>query len=142
MGRGSAVRVRVALPDNAEKLATEFVLKTLKKFPTSNAPSWTSVTGTGPPNENRVIRTCGRFALIRMAGGFRWTLTTAGGIWHWHAEAHEWSACRTVLHRSVEEATAGLDELLAHEEAGDLDEQHGAPTLRATVPESASTAVT
>jgi hypothetical protein len=49
-----------------------------------------------------------------------------GSVWHWHAAGKQWlDTCPA--YRSEEEATAGLEETLAHVQAGDLDEQHATP---------------
>jgi hypothetical protein len=43
-------------------------------------------------------------------------------------EGKQWlETCPT--YRTEQEATAGLEEALAHEQAGDLDEQHVAPPI-------------
>jgi hypothetical protein len=85
--------------------------------------------GDSPP-DSQVIRQCGRFALTKSPEGLRWVLTSrAGSIWHWHAEGRQWLVgCHA--YRTEAEATAGLEETLAHEQAGDLDEQHAAPPAR------------
>jgi hypothetical protein len=54
-------------------------------------------------------------------------MSQSGWFWHWHAEGCRWLA-KTRAYRTEAEATAGLEETLAHEQAGDLDEQHVAPT--------------
>ena len=83
----------------------------------------------GLPPDSEVIRRCGRFALTRGPEGFRWVLTSrTGSVWHWHVEGKQWlETCPT--YRTEQEATAGLEEALAHEQAGDLDEQHVAPPI-------------
>ncbi len=91
-------------------------------------PSHTLASRVAQPLDSRVVRRCGRFTLTRDPDGFRWVLTSrAGSVWHWHVERKQWlDTCPA--YRTEQEATAGLEEALAHEEAGDLDEQHAVPT--------------
>ncbi len=90
--------------------------------------SHTLVTDVALAADSQVVRRCGRFALTSNPDGFRWVLRSrAGAVWHWHVEGKEWlDTCPA--YRTEQEATAGLEDTLAHERAGDLDEQHEMPT--------------
>jgi hypothetical protein len=74
-----------------------------------------------------IIERHGRFELMQIEEGFCWRLTTRGGEkWYWHPETGMWTA-NWELNPTKEKATVDLDWTLAHEDAGDLDEQHCAP---------------
>jgi hypothetical protein len=95
----------------------------------SDARSPDPVTPVDPSRDWQVVRRCGRFMLTRSPEGLRWVLMSQSGwFWHWHAEGCRWLA-KGRAYRTEAEATAGLEETLAHEQAGDLDEQHVAPPL-------------
>ncbi len=75
---------------------------------------------------NRVIQRCGRLTLTQSEQGFWWGLTSrAGAQWCWDPTTRQFTgACRVSPTQAV--ATAGLEWTLAHEAAGDLDEQEPA----------------
>jgi hypothetical protein len=79
------------------------------------------------PTSARVVRRCGRFTLFRGRSGFWWDLTSrAGSHWYWHPESRQWLGdCR--CYPMLAAATAGLGWTLAHEKAGDLNEQSMPP---------------
>jgi hypothetical protein len=75
------------------------------------------------PTCDRVVRRCGRFTLFRGRSGFWWDLTSrAGSHWCWHPESRQWLGDRR-CYPTLGAATAGLGWTLAHEQAGDLNEQ-------------------
>ena len=93
-----------------------------ESFPASDAPSGTSITGIGSPLQELVLRQCGRFTLARDAQGFWWVLRSKKSVWYWHPEVQWWFRARRAYLTELE-ATAGIDETLAHELAEVVDEQ-------------------
>jgi hypothetical protein len=82
-----------------------------------------SESGRGSPPEEQVLRQCGPYTLVRGAQGLWWVLTSrVGSVWYWHPEVRLWVGARRA-YRTEEEATAGLEKTLAHEQAGSLDKQ-------------------
>ena len=72
---------------------------------------------------NDVLRQCGRYTLVRGTHGFWWALTSREGfVWYWHSQIQLWIANRC-SHSTIEEATAGLDEMLAKEVEKDSEKQ-------------------
>jgi hypothetical protein len=78
------------------------------------------------PSGAQVMRRCGRFILIHNSKGFHWELAIRGAAWCWHAESNQWLAVPGA-YRSEEEATLGLKDSLAYEQASNLDKEHLAP---------------
>ena len=85
--------------------------------------TWTPATGVGMPSRQHVLRQCARFTLVQGTRGFWWALTSREGfVWYWHSQVQLWIANRC-SHSTIEEATAGLDELLTKEMNEDSDKQ-------------------
>ena len=85
-------------------------------------PSWPLVTGIGSRCGEQILRQCGRFTLTRDEQGFCWVLRSKESVWYWHPEVQWWVGARRAYLTELE-ATAGIDETLAHELTGVVDEQ-------------------
>jgi hypothetical protein len=82
----------------------------------------------------KIIRSCGRFSLVRSEQGFFWQFTSrAGQHWYWDAAESRWT-CSRHCGRTETVASQGLDWTLVHEQTGDLDRQHSAPSPDRHVP--------
>src|SRR5262249_61284567 len=88
----------------------------------SGVASLAPITGVGKATDEQIIRRCGRFVLTQSTEGIWWVLTTEGGsVWHWHAEGKQWIQ-RCHVYRTEDQASAGLEEALALEQAGELQD--------------------